>query len=57
MVGRLEIQRLRRAAEAALGDRFDVRDFHAVVLSEGAVPLSVLDELITEWIDRVSGRA
>ncbi|MFC0434149.1 DUF885 family protein [Kutzneria buriramensis] len=57
MVGRLEIQRLRRKAEAALGDRFDVRDFHAVVLSEGAVPLSVLDELITEWIDRVSGRA
>lgn len=57
MVGRLEIQRLRRQAEAALGDRFDVRDFHEVVLSEGAVPLSVLDELVTEWIGNASRRA
>jgi hypothetical protein len=50
MVGRLEIQRLRRRVEADLGNRFDVRDFHEAVLAEGPVPLSLLDELITEWI-------
>ncbi|EWM11599.1 DUF885 family protein [Kutzneria sp. 744] len=51
MVGRLEIQRLRRVAEAHLGDRFDIRDFHEAVLGEGPVPLSVLAELITEWME------
>jgi uncharacterized protein (DUF885 family) len=50
MVGRLEIQRLRRFAEAELGDRFDIRDFHEAVLGEGPVPLSVLAELIEEWV-------
>jgi len=52
MVGRLEIQRLRRLAESELGDRFDIRDFHEAVLGEGPVPMSVLAELITEWIAR-----
>jgi uncharacterized protein (DUF885 family) len=53
MVGRLEIQRLRRDAEARLGDRFDIRDFHEAVLGEGPVPLSVLAELIEEWVASV----
>jgi uncharacterized protein (DUF885 family) len=53
MVGRLEIQRLRRAAESRLGDRFDIRDFHEAVLGEGPVPLSVLAELIDEWVASV----
>jgi uncharacterized protein (DUF885 family) len=52
MVGRLEIQRLRRLAESALGARFDIRDFHEAVLGEGPVPLSVLDELVTAWVER-----
>jgi uncharacterized protein (DUF885 family) len=55
MVGRLEIQRLRRFAEAELGDRFDIRDFHEAVLGEGPVPLSVLAELIEEWVAARAG--
>ncbi|HEX6352052.1 DUF885 domain-containing protein [Actinophytocola sp.] len=49
MVGRLEIQRIRRAAEASLGDRFDIRAFHDVVLGNGALPLAVLDEVVSDW--------
>jgi uncharacterized protein (DUF885 family) len=49
MVGRREIQRLRAQAEASLGAEFDIRAFHGVVLGNGAVPLAVLDELVTDW--------
>jgi uncharacterized protein (DUF885 family) len=49
MVGRLEIQRMRRAAEQTLGDRFDIRAFHDQVLGNGALPMAVLDEVITRW--------
>jgi uncharacterized protein (DUF885 family) len=50
LTGRLEIQRLRRAAERALGPRFDIRAFHGTVLGSGAVPLAVLDQLVTRWV-------
>ena len=50
MVGRLEIQRLRAQAEQALGDRFDVRAFHDLVLGHGPLPLSVLADVVAEWI-------
>jgi uncharacterized protein (DUF885 family) len=50
MIGRLEIQRLRRHAEQALGESFDIRDFHEAVLAQGRVPLSTLAEIITVWI-------
>jgi uncharacterized protein (DUF885 family) len=49
MVGRLEIQRVRRAAEESLGSRFDIRAFHDVVLGNGPLPLAVLDEVVTRW--------
>ncbi len=49
-VGDLAIQGMRRKAEAALGLRFDVRDFHREVLSDGAVPLDVLEAKIERWI-------
>jgi uncharacterized protein (DUF885 family) len=52
MVGRLEIQRMRAAAERALGDRFDIRAFHDVVLGNGPLPLAVLDEVVTGWVSR-----
>lgn len=51
MVGRLEIQRLRADAERRLGNAFDVKGFHDVVLGSGAVPLAVLEKLIAEWVD------
>jgi uncharacterized protein (DUF885 family) len=46
MVGRLEIQRMRREAEQRQGDRFDVRRFHSAVLDSGALPLGVLDRVV-----------
>ncbi|MFJ8813193.1 DUF885 domain-containing protein [Amycolatopsis thermoflava] len=50
MVGRLEIQRVRARAEQALGERFDIRAFHDLVLGGGALPLSVLAAVVDEWI-------
>jgi len=49
-VGALTIQRLRDKAKAALGDKFDIRDFHAQVLGSGALPLTILEEKIDRWI-------
>jgi uncharacterized protein (DUF885 family) len=51
LVGRLEIQALRREAEAQLGDSFDIREFHDRVLSAGAIPLTILRENIAEWLN------
>lgn len=50
MVGLLKIRELRERAERELGDRFDIRDFHAVVLENGAMPLDILDEQVTAYI-------
>ncbi|MGV8941554.1 MAG: DUF885 domain-containing protein [Lysobacter sp.] len=49
-IGELKILELRRRAEKALGDRFDVREFHAEVLKDGSVPLNVLEDKINRWI-------
>jgi uncharacterized protein (DUF885 family) len=50
-IGELKILDLRHQAEEALGDQFDIRAFHDAVLSQGAVPLDVLDHQIHDWID------
>jgi uncharacterized protein (DUF885 family) len=49
-VGQLEIRRLRDRARAALGDKFDIRAFHDLILGSGALPLDVLDQQVDAWI-------
>ncbi|MEP6586640.1 MAG: DUF885 domain-containing protein [Candidatus Udaeobacter sp.] len=49
-VGMLKILELREKAKKSLGDKFDIRQFHEVVLSNGSVPLDVLEELVDRWI-------
>jgi uncharacterized protein (DUF885 family) len=53
MVGMLKIVALRRDAEQALGERFDNRDFHDVILRSGPLPLDLLEEQVQAWIDSV----
>jgi uncharacterized protein (DUF885 family) len=48
--GAMTIQRLRKKAEAELGNKFDVREFHAQVLMTGALPLAILEQKIDRWI-------
>ena len=48
--GELEIKALRKYAEQELGPRFDIRAFHDQILSEGALPLDVLDTRIRAWV-------
>jgi uncharacterized protein (DUF885 family) len=49
MLGRIEVQRLRFEAEEAMGDRFDIKGFHDVLLGSGVVPLETLGRLVREW--------
>lgn len=49
-IGMLKIQELRAKAKAELGDKFDIKAFHDTVLGGGAVPLSVLERLVDNWI-------
>ena len=50
-MGQLKIRELRTRAEAALGERFDIKGFHAQVLEDGELPLSVLESKIDRWIE------
>lgn len=49
-IGELKIVELREKAKQQLGDKFDLRQFHDVVLTNGAVPLDVLEELVNDWV-------
>jgi uncharacterized protein (DUF885 family) len=50
-IGELKILELRANAQQALGDAFDIRDFHAELLRHGSLPLDVLEERIGQWIE------
>ena len=51
-IGGLKFGELRQRAEAQLGERFKHRDFHTAVMSAGAVTLPVLDDLVSDWLQR-----
>ena len=56
MIGQLRIVELREKARAALGDRFDIKQFHNLVLRTGDVPLEVLAQQVDAWIAAGGGR-
>ena len=49
-VGQLYILRLRAMAEQQLGEKFDLREFHEMILLNGAMPLEILEESVIDWI-------
>jgi uncharacterized protein (DUF885 family) len=49
-IGMIKILELREKAKKELGSKFDIRQFHDVVLTNGALPLDVLEELVDRWI-------
>ena len=57
MIGEIEIQNLRKQAEQALGPKFDIKAFHAAVLEHGNLPLTVLKQVVDQWIqDSLTGK-
>ena len=54
-VGQLKIRELRNRVEKALGSKFDVKEFHALILNDGALPLDVLDQKVERYISEKTG--
>jgi uncharacterized protein (DUF885 family) len=49
-VGQLYILKLRAMAEEQLGEKFDIREFHEMILFNGAMPLEILEESVKSWV-------
>jgi uncharacterized protein (DUF885 family) len=49
-IGMMKILELRENARSQLGDTFDIREFHDVVLKNGALPLDVLEDVVNSWL-------
>ncbi len=56
-VGMTKILELRKLAQAELGERFDIRSFHNVVLTNGAMPMNILEELIRQYIAQTNAES
>lgn len=54
-IGQMKILELRERAKLALGPKFDIKDFHAVVLENGGVPLTLLEKLVDGWVATTRG--
>ncbi|MBL4853318.1 MAG: DUF885 domain-containing protein [Robiginitomaculum sp.] len=50
-IGMLKILSLREDAKAELGDKFDIREYHEVILGSGPVPLTIMEERVKTWVD------
>jgi uncharacterized protein (DUF885 family) len=50
-MGELKIRELRKRAEEKLKDKFDIREFHDLVLSQGTVTLTILEEMVDKFIN------
>ena len=55
MIGKLKIMELRQKARTELGDKFDIKAFHEVVLKSGPVPLDIMEENVNAWIASAKG--
>ena len=53
-IGMLKIMELRKRAESKLGDRFDIKGFHDLLIASGSQPLSILERRVDEWIARLA---
>ena len=56
-IGELKIRELRARAEKELADRFDIREFHDVVLRQGAVPMDILEQNVMQYIEETGRNA
>jgi len=54
-VGMMKILELRERAKRALGNKFDLREFHDVVLKSGAMPLAILERVVDDYVARRKG--
>ena len=50
-IGQLKIRQLRQQAQENLGEQFDIREFHRIVLESGSMPLALLEEKVNRWMN------